>query len=262
MINWAKKIIDERFILSVIFVNALTIFLQESGMNSPIFSYIDILCILIFTIEMVFKIKIMRFKGYWQSWWNRMDFFLVMISIPSLINFISPLNFHDMSIMIVFRSLRALRFFRVIHLFPNFGQLVTAFMSAMRQCLPLFVGFIIVLLIFALISCSLFKDVAPQYFSTPIDSVYTVFRLFTEEGWYEIPDTLSKTTTPLVGYLCKAYFCCLLVMGGVIGMSLVNSVFVDAMVSDNNDEVVKQLNRLERKIDLLFKENNLKIPKD
>jgi voltage-gated sodium channel len=32
-------------------------------------------------------------------------------------------------------------------------------------------------------------------------------------------------------------------------MSLVNSIFVDAMAADNNDEVLEKLNQLEKKID-------------
>lgn len=45
----------------------------------------------------------------------------------------------------------------------------------------------------------------------------------------------------------------MLVLGCIIGMSLLNSIFVDAMVSDNNDEVKEQLTRLEEKIDRLSK---------
>ena len=32
-------------------------------------------------------------------------------------------------------------------------------------------------------------------------------------------------------------------------MSLVNSIFVDAMAADNNDEVLEKLNQLEKKSD-------------
>jgi voltage-gated sodium channel len=40
-------------------------------------------------------------------------------------------------------------------------------------------------------------------------------------------------------------------VGGILGLSLVNSVFVDAMVSDNNDELTKEVERLHEKIDAL-----------
>lgn len=38
-------------------------------------------------------------------------------------------------------------------------------------------------------------------------------------------------------------------------MSFINSVFVDAMVSDNNDDVKEKLNQIEEKLNLLIKEN-------
>jgi voltage-gated sodium channel len=42
-------------------------------------------------------------------------------------------------------------------------------------------------------------------------------------------------------------------LGGIIGLSLINSIFVDAMAEDNNDEVLEKLRRLEEKIDQLTK---------
>ena len=47
----------------------------------------------------------------------------------------------------------------------------------------------------------------------------------------------------------RIYFSILLFLGGIIGMSLVNSIFVDAMAADNNDEVLEKLSQLERKLD-------------
>ena len=38
-------------------------------------------------------------------------------------------------------------------------------------------------------------------------------------------------------------------------MSFINSIFVDAMVSDNNDDVKAQLLEMEKKIDRLIEEN-------
>lgn len=37
-------------------------------------------------------------------------------------------------------------------------------------------------------------------------------------------------------------------LGGIIGMSLVNSIFVDAMAEDNNDEVLEKLKQVEEQL--------------
>ena len=38
-------------------------------------------------------------------------------------------------------------------------------------------------------------------------------------------------------------------------MSFINSIFVDAMASDNNDEIERKIDELNRKIDELMKKN-------
>ncbi len=44
-------------------------------------------------------------------------------------------------------------------------------------------------------------------------------------------------------------FCFLLGAFGLLGMSFINSVFVDAMVEDNNDDVKHQLDRIEHRLE-------------
>jgi voltage-gated sodium channel len=39
-------------------------------------------------------------------------------------------------------------------------------------------------------------------------------------------------------------------------MSFINSIFVDAMVADNNDELLEKINQLQKSIDELKKQSN------
>ena len=52
----------------------------------------------------------------------------------------------------------------------------------------------------------------------------------------------------------RVYFCALLILGGIIGMSFINSIFVDAMVADNNDDVMNKLTELQKTLDELKKQ--------
>lgn len=159
--------------------------------------------------------------------------------------------------LFTFRLLRASRLFRLVHFFPDLNKLLLGLRRALRKSSSVLIGFVILIAIFGLINCSLFKEVAPQYFSTPRQAIYTMFRIVTVEGWYEIPDTIASATSPLIGRFSRFYFCILLSIGGILGLSFINSVFVDAMVEYNNDDVKEQLREIEKKLDeVLEKKKN------
>lgn len=247
-------VLNDKFILFVIFLNVVAIFLQECGFLSIWIRIVDVCCTLIFIAEMLLKIHYQGLRRYWAKGWNRLDGVLVILALPSLIAFILPPSMMDLSVLLVIRSIRIFRFFRVIHLFPNFSQIARGFVNAMKESYALFIGFFIIIVIFGLVSCSLFKAEVPKYFATPVDSVYSIFRLFTLEGWYEIPDAVAAAYSPGWVHVIRLYFCLMLVLGGIIGLSLLNSIFVDAMVGDNNDDVKAKLDEIERKIDRLMQD--------
>ncbi len=251
-----KIFLNEKIIFAVILLNAVVIYLQVSGISTPLLTGLDLACTLIFLIEMIVKHAKLGFREYWHSGWNQLDGILVIVSLPSLVEAFLPTDMMDLSILLIFRLLRVLRFFRVMHFFPNFSQIVKGFKMAMRESYAILLSFFIIIVIFGLLNCSLFKDIAPQYFATPLDSIYAVFRICTVEGWYDIPDTIATATTPAVGGFVRLYFVFILILGGIIGMSFINSIFVDAMVSDNNDNMMKKLEEMEAKIDRLVEKNN------
>ena len=244
----------ERVVMAVILVNSIVIFLAASGYKWPWPLTLDIACSLFFIVEMALKMRHDGVLGYWRKGWNILDGTLVLLSVPSIIFFFLPLT--DLSFLLILRLLRAFRFFRVMHFFPGAEQIGRNFRKALRESMSLFAGYVIIILVFAILSTSLFGHVAPQYFGTPWESIYSVFRLCTIEGWYDIPDSVSAAygSWGVVGV--RLYFVLLLILGGVIGLSLINSVFVDAMVSDNNDEVLQRIKELEEKIDKLLGEDS------
>lgn len=245
--------LNEHFILSIIILNAGIIFAQESGISSQWLELADLACTFIFMIEMITKQCEFGIKGYWKDGWNRLDGTLVILSVPSVISFfIADSLLSSLSILLVLRLLRILRFFRIIHIFPNFTTIARNFSKAIKDSYGVFVGFFILIVIFALISCAMFRDAAPQYFGTPLDSIYSIFRICTGEGWNEIPDTIADGSAIMTARWVRFYFSLLLIFCSIIGLSLVNSIFVDAMVSDNNTELEEQVKELNHKVDSLL----------
>ena len=249
MLSKFKKIfLNESVILSIIVINTIIIFLTESGIRNSILLHFDIIITIFFIIEMIVKIREYGFKKFWNNGWDRFDFFIIILSVPSITTLFIESSLSNLSVILALRLLRIFRIFRVFKFFPNFSQITKGFVRALKQSRAILIAFIIIIIISGLINCCLYKNVAPEFFSTPLQSIYTVFRIFTIEGWYEIPDAIAAATSPFIGKISRLYFCLLLCGGGIIGLSFINSIFVDAMAEDNNDDIKKQLDRIEREL--------------
>lgn len=209
---------------------------------------IDNLFTLMFLIEALVKIHARGFSVYWSDGWNRFDFILVMLALPSCIN-VFGIIFPATSILLSLRTLRAFKSFRLLQFIPNIDSLLNGIKMAFKASLIVAIGLIVLLLVFSIITTFLFGKIAPEYFGNPAISVYSIFRLFTIEGWYEMPEAIAVNSGMAMAVFARIYFSILLFLGGIIGMSLVNSIFVDAMAADNNDEVLKKLDQLEKKLE-------------
>ena len=247
-----KLFLNEHFILWTVAVNMLVIFLQGCGIENTIMSAIDILCTVIFVMEMVIKHRKLGLHTYWSDGWNILDGSVTLLSLPALLVYFIPAT-GGMKILITLRVLRVFKSFRAVRHFPNLKEIWIGFKLALRQSAGFLLGYLVIILVIAMINSVLFGQIAPQYFATPLDATYAVFQLFTVEGWYDIPNAVVGGMPSFWVHVVRIYFCMLLIGGGIIGMSLINSIFVDALAADNNDDVKAQLKDIEKKIDDLRK---------
>ena len=252
-----KLFLNDNFILSVIIVNSAIIFAQSYHLEYRWLVAMDIVCSLLFAIEMLLKHVEYGAHNYWKNGWNRLDGILVILSIPSVLAFLFPNLLSNLSFLLILRLLRILRFFRIMHFFPNFSKIIKGFKLAMSQTWGVLLSFFVIIAVLGMINCSLFGNADPEHFCTPIRSIYSVFQICTIEGWYDIPNTVAEFygASTWVASLVRFYFCLQLILGGIIGMSFINSIFVDAMASDNNDEIERKIDELNRKIDELMKKS-------
>ena len=251
--------LNEYCILVLIISNALLIFVQEFELNGNVLDYLEPIFTVLFVIEMVVKITEYGFSKYISVGWNRLDFVLVVIAIPSIAVIFYNDSALQLNIFLTLRVFRVFKFFRLVRFFPNVQPLIISVQRALKTSYFVIAGFFLLVFIVSLVTCSLYKNIVPEYFGNPLDSFYSVFRLFSVEGWYEIPDLIAARTSPLIAFFSKLYFIIMLLCGGIFGLSLVNSIFVDAMVSDNNDDLQEDVTQLRKKIeDLTVKIEELK----
>ena len=246
--------LNNKFILTLIILNALLIFIGgfELAPNYVfLINILDHIITVLFVVEVVVKLSKLKFNGYFSSGWNILDFILTTISIPSLIIFLFDIDFVDMSFILVFRVLRIFKTFRFMKFIPGIEELLNGVQRALKSSVFILIAFVVYIYIIGVLSFYFFRSTSPEYFNDPLTSLYSIFKVFTIEGWFNIPDQLAQGQSQIMSFLIHAYFIFILLTGGIFGMSLVNSIFVDAMVSDNNDELEKKVEILIKKIDEL-----------
>lgn len=240
---------NDNIMLVLVLINTGIIFVSGFLTNQGgMLLIIDTIFTLLFLFEAVVKIRVRGFSEYWSDGWNRFDFIIVLLALPSCINVLGPI-LPGTSILLSLRTMRAFKSFRLLKFVPNVENLLNGIKLAFKASYIVAIGMIVLLLVFSIVTTFLFGSSAPQYFGNPALSVYSIFRLFTIEGWYDMPEAIAINSGSAMAVFARIYFSILLFLGGIIGMSLVNSIFVDAMAADNNDEVLEKLSKLEEKLD-------------
>lgn len=247
---------NDNIMLVLVLINTSIIFISGFVPNQEgTLLIIDTVFTLLFLVEAVTKIQVLGFSEYWSDGWNRFDFIIVLLALPSCIN-IFGVVLPGTGILLSLRTLRAFKSFRLLKFIPNIDNLLDGIRLASKASFIVAIGLIVLLLVFSILTTFLFGNSAPQYFGNPALSVYSIFRLFTIEGWYDMPEAIAINNGTGMAVFARIYFSFLLFFGGIIGMSLVNSIFVDAMAADNNDEVLEKLSQIEKKLDNIQKEHD------
>jgi voltage-gated sodium channel len=247
--------LNDVFILALILINAITIFINGFDIDPWLSQFLFVLdntITVLFIIELITKISVLGVKGYFSSGWNRFDFALIVISIPAFISNLFDLGLKDLDFILVLRVLRVFKTFRFIKFIPGIDKMLSGVVRALKSSIIVILGFFIYIFIIGILSFQMFHNISPEYFGTPTESLYSIFKIFTVEGWFEIPEDLTKNMGKTASIFTNLFFIIILITGGIFGLSLVNSIFVDAMVSDNNDELEEKVDRLDEKVNELL----------
>lgn len=112
----SRLFLNEKFILLLILINAATIFISGFETNHNIkFSLllIDNFITGLFLTEVVVKFGAYGFRNYFQSNWNKFDFVLISLSIPTLVAFVVGFETENISFLLVLRVLRVITIFKI-----------------------------------------------------------------------------------------------------------------------------------------------------
>jgi len=231
----ARFVISETTVIIMIVINTIAMFFDAfPSINAATrgqLIWIDYVCVIYFIIEAFIKIMISDCEEYWENKWNKFDFFVVLSSTPTLLE-----PFFDMkifSVILILRLGRLARFFKLLRFVPEGPKIWCGVQRALKASVAVFLALIMMNLVFGMGATMLFSSVSPEHFGNPLISCYTMFKVFTIEGWYNIPDEIAAR--PLIGagisLSIKLYFIIAVIAGGILGLSIANAVFVDEMTS-------------------------------
>lgn len=249
-------LIKDIVLMTVIFINSFVLFLYgfpffKTHYGQSLF-WLDYACTVYFLIEVLLKIEKKTWAGYWGNLWSRFDFFVFLISSPMLL---APfLDTAEFGVILIFRLGRIFRFFRIAQFIPSYGQLMHGLMRALKASVGVSLALMVYLFVLGILTHFLFGHIDTEHFSNPMASIYTMFKMFTLDDWAVIPDTIAASSTPVMGIVVRLYFAFVILSGGIIGLSLVNAVFVDEMLMDNTNELDHKLDQLMNEITSLKKQ--------
>jgi len=257
--EWGKLFIQDNIVIFVIILNACVLFfhsfdeltslhklLEAIDHSLTVYFLIEMLLRILYSKQSVDYVRAESFSKGWRAYisdgWHKMDFVLNIISGMSLaLIFVD--DSWDFEYVMVLRVMRVFKFFRFLEFIPNVKKLAESAFRATKASLFIVVGFFVYNFIISLFTCYLFKNVAPEYFGNPFNSFFTIFRVFTGDGWSDIPTSIAKHSTASVAFFAKAYFMMIVMTGGILGLSIINGIFIDEMNRDKEDKV-QQINNL------------------
>jgi voltage-gated sodium channel len=250
-------VFNEQLVLLIIFLNVGVIYLHTFDQFAAYFYVMDLLdvaCTLYFCLEITFKIQATngrtfgtRLKAFHSDRWNRIDFYSVLIALPS----VGVLFFEDLEIFAGFTLLRALRIFKIIRIveyIPESKRIITRVVRAMQSVIFIIISFVIYSTIVSLMSVLLFKSSAPEHFKNAFDSFFTIFKVFSGDGFSDIVEDIQKNSSVAFVYFTKLYFVAIVFTGSFLGLSLINSIFVDQMASINQEENAEEDEKMQKEI--------------
>lgn len=165
----------ERFIIAVIILNAITLGMETSKIivseYGSILIFFDHLALVIYTLEIFFKIIYLR-ASYFKDPWNIFDFVIVAASWGLAGDGFS-----------VLRSLRVLRIFLLISALPRLRIIVRSLILSLPSIGSIALLLCLIFYVSAVISTKVFGPTFPAWFGTLSESLFTLFQLMTLESW-------------------------------------------------------------------------------
>ncbi|KAI5726489.1 hypothetical protein M8J76_003596 [Diaphorina citri] len=258
------------FVIVLVFFNTLCVAVAHNGQPKWLDNflyYAEFAFLGLFMLEMFIKMYALGPRIYFDSAFNRFDFFVVCGSIFEVIWSEVKSGSFGLSVL---RALRLLRIFKVTKYWSSLRNLVISLLNSMRSIISLLFLLFLFILIFALLGMQLFggqfnfaNGTPPTNFNTFPIALLTVFQILTGEDWNEVmyQGIKSQGGHKKGGMIYALYFIVLVLFGNYTLLNVFLAIAVDNLANaqeltaaeeeQEEEEKEKQQQELEKEMEAL-----------
>ncbi|XP_045439153.1 cation channel sperm-associated protein 2 isoform X2 [Pipistrellus kuhlii] len=260
---WAGWVLECRlftnFVIFLIFLNTIVLMVEIELLESsniklwPLKLTVEVVAwfiLLVFILE-ILLMWLSSFSLFWKNSWNVFDFFITMLSLIPEIVLLTGVASQSVWLQL----LRICRVLRSLKLFTRFRQIrviILALVRALKSMTFLLLLLIIFFYIFAVAGVYFFEDYTRStrqdleyqvFFSDLLNSLVTVFILFTLDHWYALLQDTWKV--PEVSRTFSSIYVILsLLLGSIIFRNIIVAMMVTNFQTIRN-ELNEEMTHLE-----------------
>lgn len=227
-------------VIVLVFLNTSCVAVEHYGQPqwlTDFLFYAEYVFLVLFIFEMCLKMYALGVRTYFESSFNKFDFFVVMGSIFEVVWSYYKEGSFGLSVL---RALRLLRIFKVTKYWSSLRNLVISLLASMRSIISLLFLLFLFLLIFALLGMQLFggefnfeTGTPAANFNTIANALLTVFQILTGEDWNEVMynGIRSQGGIERGGMVYSVYFIILVLFGNYTLLNVFLAIAVDNLAN-------------------------------
>ena len=204
----------------------------EGSQEAFDFFVCDILITALFVLELLLNIfahSANNFVEFYTRGSNWFDVFVIVAQLLSLI--IDAVGVAKIPGLKLLRVLRIFRVLRLISRLKGLNRLCQAVGFAMAPVCNAFLLLIICTSMYSILGTHIFKSTNPKYFKQFATSMYTMFQVFTGDGWSDISRTLFEDAAgEQIDFGVAIFFISYILIAGIILFNVVVAVLLDEFI--------------------------------
>lgn len=229
--NWVKQYYEtpkvQVGVAGLIFGNfivsatAAQILPEKGELADVVFYYFDWFFNAAFLIELLWNMYGNFFLSFWKSGWNVFDFFIVGVSVTSLV-------FPDLPGVGVLRLFRAFRVFRLFKRIKSLRLIIVGVVMSLEGVMNAFIVLLLFLMIWGIMGVDFFGDDFEEQYGSFYVASLTQFQILTLDSW---ASGVARPIMDKLGPFHAIFFITYVFINSIMMVNVVVAILLDKFVA-------------------------------